>query len=65
MTTALTVLLVVAMLAVLGVLGFGIVTMIRGDSPRLSNRLMQSRVAFQGLALLLLALVMLLFGTRG
>jgi hypothetical protein len=62
MTVFLTVLLVLAMLAVLGVLGMGILTMIRGGDPHRSNRLMQSRVAFQGLALLLLALLMMLIG---
>lgn len=60
MTSVLTVFLVLAMLAVLGVLGMGIVNLIRGGNPRRSNRLMQSRVVLQGLALLLLALLMLL-----
>lgn len=64
MTTFLTVLLVLAMLGVLGVLGFGVVTMIRGGNPRLSNKLMQGRVAFQAAALVLLALLMLLAGGR-
>ena len=62
MTVFLTVLLVAAMLAVLGILGMGVVTMIRGGDPRRSNRLMQSRVAFQAIALLLLAMLMLLVG---
>ena len=62
MTTFLTVLLVLAMLGVLGVLGVGVATMIRGGNPRLSNRMMQGRVAFQALALLLLALLMLMAG---
>ena len=62
MTIFLTILLVLAMLATLGVLGMGVVQMIRGGDPRRSNRLMQSRVAFQGLALLLLALLMMLLG---
>ena len=62
MTIFLTILLVLAMLATLGVLGMGVVQMIRGGDPRRSNRLMQSRVAFQGLALLLLALLMMLIG---
>lgn len=59
MTTVLTILLVVAMLGVLGVLGFGVATMLRGGNPRLSNKLMQSRVIMQGVALLLLALLMM------
>jgi NADH:ubiquinone oxidoreductase subunit 6 (subunit J) len=64
MTSFLTVLLVLAMLGVLGVLGMGVATMIRGGNPRRSNRLMQARVAMQGAALLLLALLMLLASHR-
>jgi hypothetical protein len=59
MTTFLTVLLVLAMLGVLGVLGVGVATMARGGNPRLSNKMMQARVVMQGIALLLLALLML------
>jgi hypothetical protein len=62
MTTFLTVLLVLAMLTVLGILGAGVVTMIRGGNPHLSNKLMQGRVAFQAIALALLVLLMLLAG---
>lgn len=62
MTTFLTVLLVLAMLTVLGILGAGVVTMVRGGNPRLSNKLMQGRVAFQAIALVLLVLLMLLIG---
>src|ERR1700693_4449152 len=47
------VLIVVAMLATLGVLGLGLLSMARGDSARRSNKLMQSRVLLQGIALLL------------
>ena len=61
MTTFLTLLLVLAML---GVLGMGVATMIRGGNPRLSNRFMQARVVMQGVALLVLALLMLLAGHR-
>ena len=64
MTTFLTILLVLAMLGVLGVLGMGVVTMIRGGDPRRSNKLMQSRVAMQALAIVLLALLMMLIGHR-
>ena len=64
MNTALTVLLVLAMLGVLGVLGVGVATMLRGGNPRLSNKLMQSRVILQGAALLVLALLMLFAGHR-
>ena len=60
MATFLTVLLVLAMLGTLAVLGAGVFSMIRGGDPRRSNKLMQSRVMFQGIALLLLALIMLL-----
>ena len=62
MTTFLTILLVLAMLGVLGILGMGMVTMVRGGNPRRSNKLMQSRVAMQALALVLLALLMMLIG---
>jgi len=64
MSTFLTVLLVLAMLGVLGVLGVGVVTMIRGGNPRLSNKMMQGRVVMQAVALVLLALLMLLAGNR-
>jgi NADH:ubiquinone oxidoreductase subunit 6 (subunit J) len=64
MATFLTVLLVLAMLGVLGILGVGVVSMIRGGDPRRSNKLMQSRVAMQALALVLLALLMMLVGHR-
>jgi hypothetical protein len=55
------VLIVVAMLTVLGVLGLGLLSMVRGDSGRRSNKLMQLRVLFQGVALLLFVLFMFLF----
>jgi NADH:ubiquinone oxidoreductase subunit 6 (subunit J) len=64
MTTFLPILLVLALLGVLGVLGMGVVTMVRGGDPRRSNKLMQSRVAMQALALVLLALLMMLVGRR-
>src|SRR5216683_6999566 len=64
MTTFLTLLLVLAMLGVLGVLGMGVATMIRGGNPRLSNRFMQARVVMQGVALLVLVLLMLLASHR-
>ena len=49
----------IAMLATLGVLGLGVVQMIRGGDPRKSNKLMQSRVLLQGIALLLFAIFMM------
>ena len=60
MTLVLNFLLVLALLGVLTVLGFGVTSMLRGGDPRRSNKLMQARVLMQGLALLLLALLMLL-----
>jgi hypoxia induced protein len=60
MTTFLTILLVLAMLGTLTVLGFGVVQLFRGGDPRRSNKLMQSRVIMQALALVLLAMLMLL-----
>jgi hypothetical protein len=60
MTGFVSVLLLLAMAGVLGVLLSGVVTMLRGGNPRRSNKLMQMRVIMQGLALLLLAILMLL-----
>ena len=60
MSTFLTILLVLAMLGVLGVLAMGVATMLRGGNPRRSNKLMQARVVMQGVALLLLALLMMM-----
>ena len=64
MNVFLTIVLVVAMLGVLGVLSVGVVTMIRGGNPRLSNKMMQARVAMQAVALLVLALLWLLASHR-
>ncbi len=60
MTTFVTILLALALAGVLVVLGLGVATMLRGGNPRRSNKLMQARVIMQGLALLLLAILMLL-----
>jgi NADH:ubiquinone oxidoreductase subunit 6 (subunit J) len=60
MTTFVTILLILAMIGTLGVLGFGVATMLRGGDPRRSNKLMQSRVIMQALALVLLAVLMLI-----
>jgi NADH:ubiquinone oxidoreductase subunit 6 (subunit J) len=60
MHVLLTILLVLALIGVLIVLGLGVTTMLRGGNPRRSNKLMQARVLMQGLALLLLAILMLL-----
>jgi hypothetical protein len=58
MDTLFTVLIVLAMLGTLVVLGIGVAQMVRGGDPRRSNRLMRSRVLFQGLALLLFFVLM-------
>jgi hypothetical protein len=60
MTTFVTVLLALALAGVLIVLGLGMIQMFHGGNPRRSNKLMQMRVIMQGLALLLLAILMLL-----
>jgi len=64
MTTFFTILLVLTLLGVLAVLGMGIVGVVRGGDPRRSNKLMQSRVALQALALVLLAVLMMIAGHR-
>ena len=55
------VLIVVAMLATLGVLGLGLFNLARGKSAQRSNKLMQSRVLLQGIALLLFLVFMWLY----
>ena len=61
MTTFVTILLVLAMIGTLVVLGMGVASMLRGGGdPRRSNKLMQSRVIMQALALVLLAVLMLM-----
>ncbi len=55
-----TILLVLALGGVLAVLLTGVATLLKGGNPRRSNKLMQWRVIMQGLALLLLAILMLL-----
>jgi hypothetical protein len=58
--TFLTVLLVLALLATLGVLLAGVIGMIRGGDPRRSNKMMRMRVVMQGVALAILAVLLLL-----
>ena len=53
--------ILIAMLAVLGTLLLGVINMAKGGDPRRSNKLMQSRVLLQGLALLLFVIFMLLY----
>jgi hypothetical protein len=61
MEYAFPILVLFAMFAVLGVLVLGVINMARGNNPQRSQKLMQSRVLLQGLALLLFAIFMLLF----
>jgi hypothetical protein len=39
----------------------GIISMARGNNPRRSNRLMQYRVLFQGIALLIFVIFMMIY----
>ncbi|HYM04776.1 MAG TPA: twin transmembrane helix small protein [Stellaceae bacterium] len=55
------ILVVLAMLGALGALALGVINMAKGNDPRRSNKLMQSRVLLQALALVLFAIFMLLF----
>lgn len=55
------ILVVLAMLGALGALALGVINMARGGNPHRSNKLMQSRVMLQALALLLFALFMLMY----
>lgn len=52
-------LLICALIGVLVVLGLGFASLIRGGDPRRSNKLMQSRVLMQAIAIFLLAMLML------
>lgn len=61
MEKVLPVLVVLAMLATVGVLLMGIINMAKGGSPQRANKLMQTRVLMQGLALLLFVIFMLLY----
>ena len=56
MKTFFTIAIALCLLAVLGTLVMGLVQMVRGNDPRKSNKLMQQRVLFQGIALLLFAI---------
>ena len=60
MTSVLMVLLGIVMLAVLVVLGMGMLGVVKGGDPRRSNALMRARVMLQGLALALMAAILLL-----
>ena len=58
------VLLVVALLLVLGTLAGGLITMARGGDagPRRSNLFMRYRVLFQGIAVLLVVILLAIAG---
>jgi hypothetical protein len=60
----LTVILVIAMVGVLIALGVGVATMIKGGNPRRSNKMMQMRVVFQAVALLVLAMLMMMAANK-
>jgi ABC-type Na+ efflux pump permease subunit len=61
MEYAFPILVLLAMLGALAALGLGVLNMARGNNPRRSNKLMQSRVILQAVALVLFAIFMLLF----
>lgn len=61
MAGALYVLIIFFMLAALGVLLLGVVSLARGSNPQRSNKLMQYRVLFQALAILVFLIFMLLY----
>jgi hypothetical protein len=64
MNAFLIVILVVALIGVLIALGVGVVTMLKGGNPRRSNKMMQMRVMFQALALVVLAILMMMASNR-
>jgi hypothetical protein len=59
MATLLVVLLAIVMLAILGVMGAGMFGLVRGGDPRRSNALMRARVLLQGVALAIIAVILL------
>jgi Hypoxia induced protein conserved region len=61
MQYVLPIMVVLAMLATLGTLLFGLVSMAKGGNPQRSNKLMRTRVLFQGLALLLFVIFMMIY----
>ncbi len=60
MTLVLSVLLAIVMLGVVAVLGMGMIGVVKGGDPRRSNALMRARVLLQGLAIALMAAILLL-----
>ena len=59
MSTFLSVLLAIVMVALLIILGAGMFGLVRGGDPRRSNALMRARVLLQGVALAIIALILL------
>jgi hypothetical protein len=55
------IIVVVFALGALGVLLLGLISLARGGDPRRSNKLMQYRVLFQGLAILAFIILALAF----
>jgi hypothetical protein len=55
---------VFAMVGVLIALGVGVATMLKGGNPRRSNKMMQLRVLFQAVALVVLAILMMMAANR-
>jgi uncharacterized BrkB/YihY/UPF0761 family membrane protein len=55
------VLIILSLLTVVGTLAFGVVGMFRGAPPRRSNRLMQLRVLFQFVAIVLFMIFIWLY----
>jgi NADH:ubiquinone oxidoreductase subunit 6 (subunit J) len=64
MRVFLTVFLVLALVGVLVALGVGVATMLKGGNPRRSNKMMQMRVFFQAVALVVLAILMMMAANR-
>lgn len=61
MQIVLPILVVIAMLATLGTLLFGVFWMARGGDPKRANAIMRYRIWFQGTALLLFFIFMMLY----
>lgn len=55
------ILIALAAFATLGVLLYGVFNMAKGGNPQRSNKLMQTRVVMQGVALLLFVIFMLIY----
>ena len=60
MNMAIIILLIIALLLVLGTLAGGLITMVRGGTlgPKKSNLFMRYRVLFQGIAILLVVVLL-------